>query len=75
MAKKMDELKASELAAHLLGIEKDADDLNEQVEQKMRDKYQREFQCFRVLAADLLPLCDVGQSPITQNLFWLAVTA
>ena len=69
MAKMMDELEALELAAHLLGIDEDADDLDEQVEQKIYDKYQIEFQCFRMLAADLLPLCDVGQSPITKKLF------
>ena len=69
MAKKMDELEALELAAHLLGIDEYADDLDEQVEQKIYDKYQIEFDCFRVLANDLLPLCDVGQSPITKQLF------
>jgi hypothetical protein len=69
MAKMMDELEALELAAHLLGIDEDADDLDEQVEQKMYDKYQIEFYMFRVLASDLLPLCDLGQSPITKQLF------
>jgi hypothetical protein len=69
MAKMMDELEALELAAHLLGIDEDADDLDEQVEQKMWEKYEIEFSNFRVLANDLLPLCDVGQSPITKELF------
>jgi len=69
MTKMMDELEALELAAHLLGIDEDADDLDEQVEQKMYDKYQIEFYMFRVLASDLLPLCDLGQSPITKQLF------
>ena len=69
MAKMMEELEALELAAHLLGIDEDADDLDEQVEQKMYDKYQIEFYMFRVLASDLLPLCDLGQSPITKQLF------
>ena len=69
MAKMMDELEALELAAHLLGIDEYAEDLDEQVEEKMYEKYEIEFHNFRVLASDLLPLCDVGQSPITKELF------
>ena len=69
MAKMMDELEALELAAHLLGIDECADDLDEQVEEKIYDRYAIEFHNFRVLASELLPLCDVGQSPITKELF------
>lgn len=69
MATMMDELEALELAAHLLSIDEDADDLDEQVEQKIYDKYEIEFHNFRVLASELLPLCDVGQSPITKKFF------
>ena len=69
MAKMIDELEALELAAHLLGIDENAEDLDEQVEQKLYDKYQIELCCFMALANDLLPLCDVGQSPITKKLF------
>lgn len=69
MAKMMDELEALELAAHLLGIDEDADDLDEQVEAKIYERYEIEFHNFRVLCSELLPLCDVGQSPITKELF------
>lgn len=69
MPKMLDELEALELAAHLLGISEDADDLDEQVEEKIYEKYAIEFHNFRVLAHDLLPLCDVGQSPITKEFF------
>lgn len=69
MAKMMDELEALELAAHLLGIDEYADDLDEQVEEKIYERYEIEFHNFRVLCSELLPLCDVGQSPITKQLF------
>ena len=69
MAKMLDELEALELAAHLLGIDEDADDLDEQVEEKIYDRYAIEFHNFRVLCSELLPLCDVGQSLITKKLF------
>ncbi len=69
MATMMDKLEALELAAHLLGIDEDADDLDEQVEEKIYERYEIEFHNFRVLASELLPLCDVGQSPITKELF------
>jgi len=69
MAKMMDELEALELAAHLLGIDEDADDLDEQVEEKIYERYAIEFHNFRVLASELLPLCDMGQSPITKEFF------
>ena len=69
MPKMMDELEALELAAHLLGIDEDADDLDEQVVEKIYERYEIEFHNFRVLCSELLPLCDVGQSPITKELF------
>jgi hypothetical protein len=69
MAKMMDELEALELAAHLLGIDADSDTLDEQVEEKIYERYQIEFHSFRVLASELLPMCDIGQSAITKQLF------
>ena len=69
MAKMMYELEALELAAHLLGIDEDADDLDDQVEEKLYERYEIEFHNFRVLCSELLPLCDVGQSPITKEMF------
>lgn len=69
MTKMMSELDALELAAHLLGIDEDADDLDEQVEEKIYERYEIEFHNFRVLVSELLPMCDVGQSPITKEMF------
>lgn len=69
MTKMMSELDALELAAHLLGIDEDADDLDDQVEEKIYERYEIELHNFRVLVSELLPMCDVGQSPITKELF------
>jgi len=69
MAIMMDELETLELAAHLLGLDENADDLDEQIEDKLHEKYEIDYHNFRVLCSELLPLCDVGQSPITKQMF------
>lgn len=67
MSKRIDVLDALTLAAFLLGVDKNSKDLNEQVEQKIYDKYNIEFDNFFKLINDLAPLCDAAITPITQT--------
>jgi hypothetical protein len=67
MHKRIDVLDALTVATHLLGIDEDAEDLEEQVEQKFYDKYDIEFDNFWRLLNDLAPLCDAAVTPITQT--------
>ena len=46
MSKRIDVLDALTLAAFLLGVDENSKDLNEQVEQKIYDKYNIEFDNF-----------------------------
>lgn len=67
MSKRIDVLDALTLAAFLLGVDENSKDLNEQVEQKIYDKYNIEFDNFFKLINDLAPLCDAAITPITQT--------
>ena len=69
MANMMDELETLELAAHLLGIDENADDFEERVDDKLYETWGIDYDSFRSLCSSLLPLCEVGQSPITKQIF------
>jgi hypothetical protein len=64
---KIDWIDAEELAAKLceLGDEYDSD----AVEQALFDKYEISFDKFHNLICDLAPMCEVGQSPLTDERF------
>lgn len=56
-----------ELAAKILGFGEDYDE--EEVEQKLFDVYEISMDSFHRLISDLVPLCEVGESPITKQRF------
>ena len=51
MAKMMDELETLELAAHLLGIDENADDLEERVDDKLHETWGIDYDSFRSLCS------------------------
>lgn len=76
-------MEIEELACHLLEIDYDEIDGDESViDEKMIDAFECDLNCFGNLIRRLLPLIDVGESPITKKQFkgfaengrWLART-
>jgi hypothetical protein len=56
---------AEELAAKICGLGDDYE--SDQVEQALFDKYEISFEKFNELIEDLVPLCEVGVSPLTDQ--------
>lgn len=57
----------NDLLIHILGLHEDADD--DEIEQALCDKWEISSETAFELINVLLPLCDVGQSPITGEYF------
>lgn len=58
---------AYELACHVCGLSEDAD--YDDVDAALCDKYGMDVDTFHSLIADLIPLVDVGVSPLTGTKF------
>lgn len=54
-----------ELASHLLGLGDDYE--TDDVENGLYDKYEISFESFHAIIEKLLPLVDVGESPLTKK--------
>lgn len=55
----------NELICHLCGLNEDAD--YDEVVDSLWEKYQIDFENFEKLIKDILPLIDVGVSPLTKQ--------
>ena len=64
---KIDWIDAEELAAKICSLGDDYD--SDAVEQALFDKYEISFDKFHNLICDLAPMCEVGQSPLTNERF------
>lgn len=56
---------SEELAAKVLGFGEEYDP--DEVEQKLFDVYEISMDSFHKLISDLAPMCEVGQSPLTNE--------
>ncbi len=63
----INDYEAEELAAKLLGFSEDYEP--DEVEQKLFDVYEISIDSFHRLICDLAPMCEVGQSPLTNERF------
>jgi len=59
---------AEELAAHILGLDYDQVESDE-IEEKIFDKFECSMETFQVIVSHLLPLVDVGKSPLTGEVY------
>lgn len=64
---RLDWFEAEELAIHLCELPEDAD--SDAIESALFDKFGIEFDKFQSLAAHLIPLCMVAESPVTQRIY------
>lgn len=59
-----------ELACKFLGLDYDSIDANtEIIEEKLSDEYYIDLSIFSDIVSKLLPLIDVGKSPLTDELY------
>ena len=64
MKAKLDTYSVEELACHLLGLNYDEVD-NDIIDQKLNDEFNIDFDSFFELITRLVPMIDIGQSPLS----------
>lgn len=67
--RRIDYLEILELAGHILGISEENDDWEEVIEERMAETYGLGMEEFGMLVGKLVPLCAIGESPITKQMF------
>jgi hypothetical protein len=65
---KISTLQTEELACYITGLDYDEIDANEEIiDEKLQEEFGCDLQQFTVIIQRLLPLIDVGSSPLTQK--------
>jgi hypothetical protein len=63
----LDWFEIEELAIHLCGLPEDAE--SEDIEEALYDKFEISFDQFHRLAAHLVPLCMIAESPLSKKVY------
>lgn len=63
----LDYFSVEELAAHILGVSIDTDEEYDALEEKLSDRYFLAMDDFYDIVSKLVPLIDIGTSPLTQT--------
>lgn len=64
---RLDWFEIEELAIHLCGLSEDAE--SDDIEEALYDKFELSFDQLRKLAALLVPLCMVAESPLSKKVY------
>jgi hypothetical protein len=65
----IDYLVAEEVAWHILGIDENAEDLDDLTSQGLYENYGMDIDQFRKLLTVLVPLIEIAESPLTHTLY------
>jgi hypothetical protein len=65
----IDYLDAEEVARHILGIDEDAEDLDDLTSQGLYEQYGMDIDQFRKLLTVIVPMIEIAESPLTHRLY------